>query len=165
MQGITFYYIEVHIYMLSNIRFCERGTYNCRMDVNKVWRGTQKPKIAGQKIQSLHESEKKYWSTKHYTEIQRLSIRTPTQNRGGKLGCSRRAYNLPFYLERWIIILYYRLKQDDNCSNDDSIWDIYVNIKDDDAITIMLVFQYTSFHHTKVDYYDSLHKASLGETR
>jgi len=28
------------------------------------------------------------------------------------------------HIKRVIIILYYKLKHDDNCSNDDSIWDI-----------------------------------------
>ena len=32
--------------------------------------------------------------------------------------------NIKTYIKRWIIILYYKLKQDDNGSNDDSIWDI-----------------------------------------
>jgi hypothetical protein len=32
--------------------------------------------------------------------------------------------NIKTYIKRWIIILYYKLKQDDNDSNADSIWDM-----------------------------------------
>ena len=32
--------------------------------------------------------------------------------------------NIKTYIKRWIIVLYYKLKQDDNDSNEDSIWDI-----------------------------------------
>jgi hypothetical protein len=32
--------------------------------------------------------------------------------------------NIKTYIKRWIIILYYMLNQDDNDSNEDSIWDI-----------------------------------------
>jgi hypothetical protein len=32
--------------------------------------------------------------------------------------------NIKTYIKRVIIILYYKLKHDDNCSNDDSIYDM-----------------------------------------